>query len=822
MNVQLPHIHSLALSNKEEVKEALIDALVHGEGSTPDDASTYSWYRAVAIVIRRKMAEYLIRTEKAIKEGKSKRMYYLSMEYLLGQSMYKRLTDLGLDELMRETLQDFGQDLDTLLKEEDKDAALGNGGLGRLAACFLDSIATHAYPGWGYGLRYDYGMFAQDIENGAQVERPETWLKYGNPWEFARPNHSHMIHFGGYVAGYQDASGYYPKWQPAQTVCATAWDMPITGFDTCSVANLRLWSATAPDEFNLQSFNEGNYVEAVANQVNAETLTKVLYPNDSTQEGQALRLKQEYFFVSSSVQDILIEHLNNYPSLDNLSEKVAIQLNDTHPALAVAELMYQLLDHHRYSWDKAWAITEQTIAYTNHTLLPEALETWSINLMEQYLPRHMQIIYEINHHFLEDLRHRYPERQDLLSKLSIIDDKAHRVRMAHLAIVGAHKVNGVAALHSELLKTTMFPEFHAFYPNKFVNQTNGITPRRWLYQSNRELANFITKHIGDVWIKDLSQLRALENFVDNQDFCQKFAQIKQERKEKLAELIKEKTGIVVSTNAIFDTQVKRIHEYKRQLLNILHVIARYNEIKDNPEQEITPRVVIFAGKAAPGYFMAKQIIALINDVADVINNDPIVGDKLKVVFLPNYNVSQAEIIIPGSDLSEQISTAGMEASGTGNMKFTLNGALTIGTLDGANVEIKEEVGDENIFIFGLNVQEVVAKKQAGYNPSEYYESNPQLRRVLDMIRDGYFCAKQPSKYHDIFNSLTIHGDNFLVLADYQAYVDCQKRVDQLYQQPQEWTRQAIYNVARVGKFSADRTIHGYCADIWNIKSLEQL
>ncbi len=813
-------VDNISLSTKEEVKHALLDALVHAAGRAPEDASIFAWYRAVAIVIRRKMAEYLVHTERAIDASKSKRMYYLSMEYLLGQSMFKRLSDLGLETLVRDALSDLGQNLDDLLLQADNDAALGNGGLGRLAACFLDSIATHAYPGWGYGLRYNYGMFAQAIEDGEQVERPETWLKYGNPWEFPRPGKSYMIHFGGYIAGHRDPVGYHPKWQPDETVCATAWDMPITGFDTKSVANLRLWSASSPDEFNLKSFNEGNYVQAVAQKVSAETLTKVLYPNDSTQEGQALRLKQEYFFVSSSLQDILLQHLQDYPSLDNLSEKVAIQLNDTHPALAVAELMYLLIDHHDYSWDKAWNITEQTISYTNHTLLPEALETWSIDLMEQILPRHLQIIYEINHRFLEDVRHRYPGQAQLLSKLSIIDDKARTVRMAHLAIVGSHKVNGVAALHSQLLQTTMFPEFHQFYPDKFVNQTNGITPRRWLYQANPELSNFVTKHIGTGWIKDLSELKKLEPFVDDPEFCNTFAQIKQERKEKLAKYIKEKLGIEVNPKAIFDTQIKRIHEYKRQLLNILHVITRYNEIKEHPDQDVVPRVVIFAGKAAPGYYMAKKIIALINDVADIVNNDPAIGDKLKVIFLPNYNVSQAEIIIPGSDLSEQISTAGKEASGTGNMKFTLNGALTIGTLDGANVEIKEEVGDDYIFIFGLTASEVAAKKRAGYDPMKYYGQNRALKKALDMIRDGYFCGMQLEKYHDIFNSLTIHKDPYLVLADYQAYIDAQRDVDALYQQPKEWIRHAIYNVARVGKFSSDRTIHGYCSDIWKIKSLE--
>ncbi len=799
-------------SNKESIKKALLDSMVHEIGRDPERASSYAWYNAVAEVIRRKMGENFVATEKAVRQKQSKQIFYLSMEYLLGQSMYKRLTDLKIEDLMRQALQDLDVDLDELTHNIDRDAALGNGGLGRLASCFLDSIATHAYPGWGYGLRYDYGMFIQDIENGYQSERPETWLRYGNPWEFPRAGTSYHIQFGGYLEG--------ETWQSAENVLALAYDMPITGYDTDAVANLRLWSARSADEFNLECFNTGNYVEAVADKVDAETLTKVLYPNDNTQEGKALRLRQEYFFVSASVQDILHNHKEQYGCFDNLADKVSIQLNDTHPALAVPELMRLLMDENDYDWDKAWHTTCQVISYTNHTLLPEALEKWSIELMEQNLPRHLQIIYRINHEFLTQIKASYPDNNKLLSKLSLIDDESRSVRMAHVAIVGSHKVNGVAALHSQLLVNFMFPEFNEVYPNKFVNQTNGITPRRWLYQANGELSNLISEKIGQSWLKNLDALRSLESFANDADFCRRFAEVKLIRKQKLAKLITERLDIQINPHALIDTQVKRIHEYKRQLLNILHVIARYNEIKDNPDVEFLERVVVFAGKAAPGYFMAKKIIALINDVAKIINNDADVNGRLKLVFLPNYNVSQAEIIIPGSDLSEQISTAGTEASGTGNMKFALNGALTIGTLDGANVEMREEVGHDNIFIFGLTTEQVETTKANQYNPWDYYNNNAALKRVLDMIKDGYFNEDEPQKYHDIFNSLTHNGDNYLLLADFQAYMDTQKEVEALYRNQDEWVRKAILNVARIGKFSSDRTIHGYCRDIWNIQSLE--
>lgn len=784
------HYQSADYTNAANIKKALLDVMVHEIGRDPEGASSYAWYNAVAEVIRRKMGENLVKTERTTKQKQAKQMFYLSMEYLLGQSMYKRLTDLGMDAPMREALSEFGVNLDELVYDIDSDAALGNGGLGRLAACFLDFIATHAYPAWGYGLRYDYGMFVQDIENGLQTERPETWLRFGNPWEFARPGTEYNIQFGGRVVEFTRADGTKGhEWIDSDNVHAMAYDMPITGFETDAVANLRLWSAKSPDEFNLESFNTGNYVEAVADKVGAETLTKVLYPNDNTQEGKALRLRQEYFFVSASLQDIMFRHKKYYGSFDNLADKVAIQLNDTHPALAVPELMRLLMDEHKYSWDKAWEITTNVISYTNHTLLPEALEKWSIHLMKQNLPRHLEIIFKINEIFLTQIRYQYPGNPSILKTLSLIDDDSQSVRMAHVAIVGSHKVNGVAALHSELLKRFMFPEFDAYYPGKFVNETNGITPRRWLYQANRELTALISEKIGTKWVKNLDELRKLEAYVNDKDFCTRFAAVKKQRKERLAKLIKKRLDITINPDALIDTQVKRIHEYKRQLLNILHVITRYNEIRDNPKADFQERVVVFAGKAAPGYFMAKKIIALINDVADTINHDPIIKDRLKVVFIPNYNVSQAEIIIPGSDLSEQISTAGTEASGTGNMKFALNGALTIGTLDGANVEIKEEVGDDNIFIFGMTTEEVEEKRAQGYNPYEYYNSNPALKRVLDMLRDGYFNPQDPYKYRDIFDNLTVNGDYFMLLADYQSYIDCQKQVEDLYQNHRdEWVK----------------------------------
>ncbi len=804
-------------ANAETLKKAILSTLIHNLGTNPETCSLQQWYNALSLLVKSKIGENFVATNRIYNEEKPRKMYYLSMEYLLGQSLYKRLSDLNLFDITKEALELCDINIYDLTHKVDKDAALGNGGLGRLAACFLDSIATHSYPGSGYGLRYNYGMFNQKIVDGKQVENPETWLNYGNPWEFQRPSFTFTVEFGGDVTMSKQKNGKLDVcWNSTEKVLALAWDMPITGYDTKSVANLRLWSAKSVDEFDLEQFNMGNYVEAVKDKVDAETLTKVLYPNDSTQQGQKLRLKQEYFFVSASIQDIITSHILQYDNLNNMEEKVCIQLNDTHPALAVAELMRLFVDVYDMDWNTAWQKVTKIINYTNHTLLPEALETWSIALLAEILPRHLQIIYEINERFLNELRINYPGEIELLAKTSIIDDERKLVRMSHLAIIGSNKVNGVAALHSKLLKEGLFADFNKIYPNKIINQTNGITPRRWLLLSNPELSSLINQNIGTSWVKNLDELRQLEQFVHDNNFIEAYANIKQSKKQQLANLISAQTGISVSAHAMFDTQVKRIHEYKRQLLNVLQVINRYITIKENPNKEFTPRIVIIAGKAAPGYYMAKKIIEFINDVAKIINHDPQTKDLLQLIFIPNYNVSKAEVIIPGSDLSEQISTAGTEASGTGNMKFALNGALTIGTLDGANVEILEEVGDDNIFIFGLNTQEVKNIRATGYNPWDYYNNNDAIKRILNMIKNGFFNSREPNKYEEIFTLLLNNGDYYLLLADFQDYVDKQKEVDELYQNKQAWMQKALLNTARVGKFSSDRTIHGYCKDIWNI------
>ena len=803
------------------MERRLRDYLVHVVGRDPDFATERDWYYALSYLLRGILGERLMATSRRQHETDAKRVYYLSMEYLIGRQLEKSLLDLRIDDVAAKALSGAGIDLNKVINCE-ADAALGNGGLGRLAACFLDSLATHAYPGYGYGIRYEFGLFNQRIEHGQQIEQPENWLRYGNPWEFERPNVIYPVRFGGRILCFKGSDGRQQcHWVDTDDVIAMAYDMPISGYNSKAVTNLRVWSARSTREFDLRDFNEGNYVEAVREKTLSENLSKVLYPNDNTQQGQELRLKQEYFFVSASLQDILSRFSKYHGDLAMMPRMMAIQLNDTHPALAVPEMMRLLVDDKGFEWEKAWDITSNTFAYTNHTLLPEALETWPIHQMEQVLPRHMEIISRINDDFLKRVRFSFPGDLNVTDKTSIIDGEGHRVRMAHLAIIGSRKVNGVAALHSHFLRTRTFPEFDQVFPGKIVNVTNGITQRRWLLQSNPGLSKLITDRIGDRWTTDLTALHDLIPAAEDAEFRARFAEIKKENKAQLAKFIKRATDIDVDPASLFDSQVKRLHEYKRQLLNVLHVIDRYVRICDRQAEGMTPRTVIFAGKAAPAYHMAKLIIRLINDVAEVINNDPAVEGLLKVVFVPNYNVTAAEAIIPGSDLSEQISTAGTEASGTGNMKFALNGALTIGTLDGANIEILEEVGEPNIFIFGLTAEEVVARRQEGYDPWGEYNANARLKRALDMIGEGFFSPEEPYRYRAIFDSLLHGGDRYMLLADFAAYVDSQDRVDAFFRDQEAWMRTAILNVANMGKFSSDRSIHSYARDVWGLNSTDE-
>lgn len=806
-------------SNQLTFEQLLSNHMVYTEGKLAKNATERDWYDASAHTVRDHLIEKLSATIDDNSKQDPKRVYYLSLEFLIGRTLSNAALNLGVKEELAEGLKALGHELETI-QEMETDAALGNGGLGRLAACFLDSMATLNVPGMGYGIRYEYGMFNQRIENGQQVEYPDNWLRYGNPWEFQRPERMYPVRFGGHVVDLPTGHGHAVehRWVDTETVMGMAYDVPIPGYATETVNNLRLWAAKAPREFDLESFNAGDYIGAVQEKEVVESLSKVLYPNDSSAMGKELRLKQEYFFVSASIQDILHRFLADHSDLSKLPEKVAIQLNDTHPAIAVAELMYQLVDVHHVKWGEAWKITTQVFSYTNHTLMPEALETWAVAKFERVLPRHLQIIYQINHQFLEQVNHNFPGDTELLRRVSIIDENnGRRVRMAYLAIIGSHTVNGVAAIHSELLKTTLFADFHRIYPKKFINVTNGITPRRWLNQANPNLSQLIASRIGEGFVQDLAELQNLVPHADDAKFRKEFRAVKQENKLRLAKIIKDKVGVTIDPNSLFDVQIKRIHEYKRQLLNVLHVITLYNRIRSGQAKDFTPRTVIFAGKAAPGYKTAKLIIRLINDVANIVNNDPAVGDLLKVVYYPNYDVSSAEKLFPASDLSEQISTAGTEASGTGNMKMALNGALTIGTLDGANIEIGEEVGAENIFIFGLTTPEVADLRARGYNPSVHYNNNAELRQVLEMIAHGFFSVEEPNRYRAIYDNLTQNGDHYMLQADYASYVAMQEQVSAVYRDQEEWTRRAILNVARMGKFSSDRTIREYADKVWKVK-----
>ncbi len=810
--------HQLAGVDLASVKKSIANRLVFSVGKDEVMATTRDWFYATAFMTRDRLIERWMDTMRSYYVADAKRVYYLSMEFLMGRTLMNSLLNLAFDKECSEALQQQGVDL-RQVREMESDAALGNGGLGRLAACFLDSMATLNLPGYGYGIRYEYGMFAQRIEDGRQVEHPDNWLRYGNPWEFARPEVLYQVKFGGRVVQFSDERGV-PRhhWVDTEDVMAMAYDSPIPGFATPTVNNMRLWAAKASRDFELKYFNEGNYIKAVEDKNESENLSKVLYPDDSTAMGRELRLKQQYFFVCASLQDILYRYSKFHEGFDELPDKVAIQLNDTHPSIAIAELMRILVDLNHLEWDRAWDITTRTFSYTNHTLMSEALETWPVAMFEQILPRHLQIIYEINQRFLTGVMHSFPGDNELRQRMSIIGEEGgKRVRMAHLAIVGSHKVNGVAQLHTELMKQTIFADFDRYFPGKIINMTNGITPRRWLNQANPLLAALITSRIGAGWITDLGQLRRLIPLAEDAQFRQEFAAVKRANKQSFAAEIRRTLGMQIDVDSLFDVQIKRIHEYKRQLLNVLHVVTLYKRLCDAPHSDLVPRTVIFGGKAAPGYAMAKLIIKLINDVADIVNNDMRIHGRLKVVFVPNYGVSVAESMIPAADLSEQISTAGTEASGTGNMKLALNGALTIGTMDGANVEIRAEVGADNIFIFGLTTDQVVKLRASGYRPADYYHANRELRQVIDMIAAGYFSPEEPDRFKPIVDNLLTHGDHYLLLADYGSYLTCQTEVEAAYRDQQQWLRKVILNVANMGKFSSDRTILQYAEQIWQAK-----
>ncbi|MCS6960056.1 MAG: glycogen/starch/alpha-glucan phosphorylase [Pseudanabaenaceae cyanobacterium SKYGB_i_bin29] len=804
----------------ETLKRAFADNLFFIQGKYESIATPKDYYMALSYTMRDRLLQRWLKTLKTYSEQNVKQVYYLSAEFLMGRHLGNSLINLDIYNNVKQALAESGLNLEEIL-EVEPDPGLGNGGLGRLAACFLDSLATLEIPAMGYGIRYEFGIFHQSIQDGWQVEIPDKWLRGGNPWEIERIDETVEVKYGGHTEIYHDDKGRpHVRWIPEQTVIGVPYDTPIPGYGTNTVNTLRLWKAEAGEDFNFQAFNAGDYDGAVASKMRSETISKVLYPNDNTPQGRQLRLEQQFFFVSCSLQDLIRRHLKLNPTLDNLHEKAAIQLNDTHPAVAVAELMRLLVDEHYMDWDKAWSITQQTIAYTNHTLMPEALEKWSVSLFSRVLPRHLEIIYEINHRFLEDIRSWYPKDEELVARLSLIEEGMEKqVRMAHLATVGSHKVNGVAALHTELLKKDVLKDFYHLWPEKFTNKTNGVTPRRWLLLSNPELSALITEKIGRNWLTHTEELRQLEQFLNDGEFCQRWRQIKENNKRRLAQYILHHTGIEVNINSLFDIQVKRIHEYKRQHLAILHVITLYHRIKQNPAIDIVPRTFVFGGKAAPGYFMAKLIIKLINSVANVVNRDPDVHGRLKVVFLPNFTVSQGQVIYPAAELSEQISTAGKEASGTGNMKFAMNGALTIGTLDGANIEIREEVGPENFFLFGLTAEQVYRMKAEGYDPQTYYNENEMLKTVIDRIAEGDFSPGHPDLFRPLVDSLMYH-DTYMLFADYQSYIDCQDRVAEQYRNQDQWTRMSILNSARVGKFSSDRTIREYCEEIWRVKPVK--
>ncbi|MCA9669675.1 MAG: glycogen/starch/alpha-glucan phosphorylase [Myxococcales bacterium] len=799
------------------LRRDVVDNLFYTQAKFPFVATRNDYYLSLALAVRDRLLHRWVNTAATYLERESRTVIYMSAEFLLGPHLHNNLINLGIEDRVRQAVSDLGLDLDDLIEQEEE-PGLGNGGLGRLAACYMDSLATLEIPAIGYGIRYEFGIFDQEICDGWQVEVTDKWLRLGNPWEIARPEISFDVKLGGHTEAYTDADGRYRvRWHPDRVIKGIPYDTPILGYRVNSANFLRLWKAEAIESFDFNAFNVGDYYGAVDQKVVSENLTKVLYPNDEPAAGKELRLAQQYFFVSCSLQDMIRLYKQKIDSLDRFADKFVVQLNDTHPAIGVAELMRLLVDVHEMPWERAWDITRSTFAYTNHTLLPEALEKWPLELFRRLLPRHLEIIFEINARFLEQARAAPAVDDDALGRLSIIDESGSRyVRMANLACVGSRAINGVAALHTELLKQDVLHDFYQLWPEKFSNKTNGVTPRRFMLSSNPRLSQLISEHIGEQWPSDLAQLTRLAPLAEDADFQRDWREVKRANKVDLARRVVERTGIEIDPDSMFDILVKRIHEYKRQHLKVLHIIALYLRIKRNPNATITPRTFIFGGKAAPGYFMAKRIIKLINSVGDVVNNDREVAGRLKVVFFPDFNVTNAQPIYPAADLSEQISTAGKEASGTGNMKFSLNGALTIGTLDGANVEIREHVGADNFFVFGLTVDEVKRAKREGYDPRDIYQRDHTLRAVIDAISDGTFSAGDRGLFEPIVGELLAH-DQYMLLADFGAYLACQDEVAAVYRQPREWTRRSILNVARMGFFSSDRAIKQYCEEIWNVE-----
>ena len=814
-NFDSPFLYNRPSVDVEGVKKAIVYKLIFLIGRSPKEASQRDWLNATLHAVRDLVTEGWITTARQSRAEETRRVYYLSMEFLIGRTLSNAMIAEGIYDVAQKALAELNVDLEEII-EKEVDPGLGNGGLGRLAACFMDSLATLAIPAMGYGIRYEYGMFRQKIENGQQVERPDDWLEKGAPWEFMRPSKRFSIDFGGHIY----FEGKKCIWNPAEKVTALAYDQMIPGYKNDSASTLRLWSAHGGEVFDLAEFNRGDHLAAVATRSANQNLSRVLYPDDSTWNGRELRLRQEYFLVSASLQDILRRHFRTHGTLDNLADKVAIHLNDTHPTLAIPELMRILIDLHGYSWQNAWDVTRRIFSYTCHTLMSEALETWPVEMMAKILPRHLQMIFEINDHFLEYVKTYVTTDMEFIRRVSLIEEGHQRkVRMGWLSVVGSHKVNGVAAIHSDLMVSSTFADFARIYPERFTNVTNGITPRRWLAVANPKLAALFDQYIGSEWRCDLSQIEKLKAFADKGEFKRAVADIKYDNKVKLAQYVKKTLDIDLDPHALFDVQVKRIHEYKRQMLNVLHIIARYNEMLAHPEKDWQPRVFILAGKAASAYYAAKQTIRLINDVANVINNDERLKGRLKVVFIPNYSVSLAQLIIPAADISEQISLAGTEASGTSNMKFALNGALTLGTLDGANVEILDNVGKDHIFIFGNTVEQVEALRREGYRPFDYYQNDEQLREVIDQIIRGDFSPEEPNRYHSLIQGLQYH-DYYQSFADFRSYVEAQKAVDKKYQDRDVWIASTIQNMVNMGFFSSDRTILEYAKNIWKIEPLK--
>jgi len=804
----------------EALKHAVLDNLFYLVGVSQETASDQEFFTAVAYTVRDRILARWFSTWERYKQHDVRVVCYLSAEFLMGPYLANNLLNLQLEAAVRQAVAELGRDLDRIV-EEEREPGLGNGGLGRLAACYLDSMATEGVPAIGYGIRYEFGIFQQKIQDGWQVELTDYWLRYGNPWEIRRPHEAVNVGFGGHTEGWSDSTGKYKvRWVPAHPVRGIPYDTAILGYRSGIANDLRLWRSESTESFYFDRFNSGDYQGAVAGKVFAENISKVLYPNDEEIQGKELRLQQQYFFTSCAIQDMIRLHLRVGRPIESFHEKWAIQLNDTHPSIGVAELMRLLVDEHDLVWEKAWEITSHTFSYTNHTLLPEALERWPLPMFASLLPRHIEIIYEINARFLDLVRKHFDGDQERVSRMSIIDEQGEKhVRMANLACVGSHRVNGVAALHTELLKKDVLRDFYELWPEKFINITNGVTPRRWLAVSNPEQSALMTRSIGDTWIGDLDELKRLEAFVEDAAFRADWRKVQHDVKARLARYILEETGVSVDPSSMFDAQVKRIHEYKRQHLNVLHILTLYFRLKQNPSLEMTPRTFLFGGKAAPGYFMAKLIIKLINSVGEIINNDQDVKHRLKVVFLPNYNVTFGQKVYPAADLSEQISTAGKEASGTGNMKFAMNGALTIGTLDGANIEIRDAVGHENFFLFGLTADQVSSQLSEGYHPRAIYESNPFLREIIDALASGRFSHGDGSLFRPLLEQL-LHHDPYLLFADYQSYIDCQDQVSKTYRDQEKWSRMAILNAARMGQFSSDRSIRDYAQNIWRIKGLD--